>query len=234
MTDVPPDTKWPRLLSLSVHELRTPISVVSGYLRMVLKETAGTLDDRYRRMLEEGEKSCARLAALVAEMSELSALEAGNAAFKRAPIDLRTVLAEAIASLPDVADRTVNVRLEIGDGPALIEGDSPRLKTAFASIFHGLRREVVSTDQLIVRERTAEFRGKPASWIAVADQDHIESLSSADESALTAFDEWRGGCGLSLAVGRRIIEGHSGGIWSPADGPKTAAVIALPLRSDNS
>ena len=36
-------------------------------------------DDRYRRMLEEAEKSCARLTTLVAEMSDLSALEAGTA-----------------------------------------------------------------------------------------------------------------------------------------------------------
>lgn len=230
MTEVPPDARWPRLLSLSVHELRTPISVVSGYLRMVLKDPAGTLDDRYRRMLEEGEKACARLAALVAEMSELSALESGSAAFKRAPIDLRTVLAEAIATLPDVSDRTVDVRLETGSGPAMIEGDAPRLKAALASIFHGLRREVVNTDRLVVRERHGEFRGKPAFWIAVADQDHIESLAVAEQAALAAFDEWRGGCGLSLAVARRIIDGHSGGVWSPAEGPRTAAVIALPLK----
>src|SRR5262245_57459638 len=184
MPDASADAKWPRLLSLSVHELRTPISVVAGYLRMVLKDPAGTLDGKYRHFLEEGEKSCARLAALVAEMSELSALESGKAALKRAPFDLRSVLAEAVRALPEGPERTVEVELITAEGPAIIEGDSPRLKTALAAILHGLRREVVSTDRLVVRERAGEYSDKPASWIAMAEAAHIDSVSNADQASL--------------------------------------------------
>src|SRR3954471_7458531 len=115
MSPAPLEPKWPRLLSLSVHELRTPISVVAGYLRMVLKEPAGTLDERCRSMLENAEKSCARLSALVAEMSDLSALEAGTAAFKKAPVDIRSLLTAAIGALPGLADQNVTVELRTGD-----------------------------------------------------------------------------------------------------------------------
>jgi signal transduction histidine kinase len=52
-------------------------------------------------------------------------------------------------------------------------------------------------------------------------------VSAAEANALTTFDEWRGGCGLSLAVARRIIDGHDGSVWSAADIAKSA-VIALP------
>src|SRR5262245_12607417 len=230
MTDASTDAKWPRLLSLSVHELRTPISVVAGYLRMVLKDPAGTLDGRYRQVLEEGEKSCPRLEGLAAEMSDLSALESGKAAFKRAPFDLRSLLDEVIGALPEVPERTVDVELTIGGGPAIVEGDSPRLKIALVAILQGLRREVVSADRLLVRERAGEYQNKQASWIAIADADHIESVSNAQQGSLTTFDEWRGGCGLSLAVARRIIDGHGGEVWSLAEGPKTAAVLVLPLK----
>jgi K+-sensing histidine kinase KdpD len=228
MTDVPADGKWPRLLSLSVHELRTPISVVAGYLRMVLKDPTGTLDDRYRRMLEESEKSCGRLAAIVAEMSELSALEGGTVSFKRAPVDLRAVISEAIAGLPKMTDRIVEVELTTGEGPAVIQGDAPRLKAAVASILHGLRREVVNSEKLLVRERYGTFRGNPASWIAIADAENIAGISASEVGSLAIFDEWRGGCGLSLVVARRIIDRHEGAIWSPAEGIKAGAVIALP------
>jgi signal transduction histidine kinase len=228
MTDVPADGKWPRLLSLSVHELRTPISVVAGYLRMVLKDPTGTLDDRYRRMLEEGEKSCGRLAAIVAEMSELSALEGGTVSFKRAPVDLRAVLTEAIAGLPKMTDRIVDVELTTGEGPAVIQGDAPRLKAAVGSILQGLRREVVNSEKLLVRERYGAFRGNPASWIAIADVENIAAVSASEVESLATFDEWRGGCGLSLVVARRIIDRHEGGIWAPGEGIKAGAVIALP------
>ena len=65
----------PRTLSLAVHELRTPVTVVAGYLRMLLREQAGPLSDKQRKMLEEADRSCGRLGALVAEMSELGKLE---------------------------------------------------------------------------------------------------------------------------------------------------------------
>ena len=84
--------RWPKLLSLAVHEFRTPMTVVAGYIRMLLKERAGPLTEPQRRLLEEAEKSCGRLSALLAEMSDLSGLEGGTAPFNRAPLDVRTPL----------------------------------------------------------------------------------------------------------------------------------------------
>ena len=70
MADAPVDPRWPKILSLTVHEFRTPMTVVAGYIRMLLKDRAGPLNDQQRRLLEEAEKSCARLTALVAEVSD--------------------------------------------------------------------------------------------------------------------------------------------------------------------
>src|SRR6187551_724785 len=98
------DPRWPKLLSLAVHEFRTPITVVAGYLRMVLRERAGTITDQQRKLLEEAEKSCGRLSGLVSEMSDLSALESGKASFNRAPLDLAALLKEEIAGLPELPD----------------------------------------------------------------------------------------------------------------------------------
>ena len=33
MSDAPVDPRWPKILSLSVHEFRTPMTVVAGYIR---------------------------------------------------------------------------------------------------------------------------------------------------------------------------------------------------------
>ena len=88
MVDAEADPEWSRLLSLSVHEFRTPITVVAGYIRMLLKDRAGPLGDQQRRLLEEAEKSCGRLSSLVAEMSDLANLEAGNSSFNRTSVDL--------------------------------------------------------------------------------------------------------------------------------------------------
>jgi signal transduction histidine kinase len=228
MTPAPADAKWPRLLSLSVHEFRTPVTVVAGYIRMLLKDRAGAVTDEQRRLLEEAEKSCARLSSLLMEMSDLSNLEAGTAPFNRSAVDLRALLADTIAALPATPDREITILLSTDERPAIVQGDPVRLKTALTSVLYALRREVVTGTQLLVRERAGECDGRPASWIAIGDADHIDALAAARPETLSTFDEWRGGCGLSLAVARRVVNAHGGALWSPGEDTKAGAVIVLP------
>lgn len=209
------------------------MTVVAGYIRMLLKERAGPISEQQRRLLEEAEKSCARLSGLLTEVSELSGLEGGTSTFNTTRIDLRTVLRESIAGLPDLPDREVAVELETGPESAFLNGDAARLRTALASVISALRREVVVSDRLNVREVTRNFDGQQVFWIAISDPARIAMLSEADASSLGTFDEWRGGVGLSLAVARRVINAHGGRIWSPRADENTAdskagAVIALP------
>ncbi len=228
MIEAPVDPKWPRLLSLSVHELRTPITVVAGYIRMLLKDRAGPLSDQQRRLLEEAEKSCGRLSSLVAEMSDLSHLEAGDSTFNRAFVDLPALLQESIAALPPMPDREVGIQLSSQQDGGSVEGDAARLKSAFSSVLSALRRELVTSDILYVRQRGRQHQGRDVAWIAFGDAQQIDRLETAEPASLDLFDEWRGGCGLSLAIARRIFTAHNGHIWSAGAEARAGAVVMLP------
>src|SRR5258706_15747658 len=88
------DDQFPRTISLAVHELRTPVTVVCGYLRMVLKEQGGPLTDKQKKMLQEAERSCERISALVSELSDLGKLESQEVAIARQDIDLVRLVTE--------------------------------------------------------------------------------------------------------------------------------------------
>src|SRR5688572_21429366 len=107
-------TNLPQMVSLAVHELRTPVTVVSGYLRMLLREQGGPLTDKQRKMLEEADRSCARIGTLVSEMSELGKLESGELPLARMPFDLAALVAEVAAEM-HVNDRGVHVEVRGGD-----------------------------------------------------------------------------------------------------------------------
>ena len=224
----PVDPRWPRLLSLAVHEFRTPITVVAGYIRMLLKDRAGPVTDQQRRLLEEAEKSCGRLSGLVAEMSELSALEAGTASLKRSTVDLRALLREAVEALPAIPDRDISIDLETDPDSAPVEADGARLRTALTSLISGLRREIVAMPRLVVRESARPLDGRTVSWIVIGEPEQSDRLQAAQPADLGPFDEWRGGCGLSLAIARRVVGAHGGHLWAPVDGAKAAAVVAIP------
>lgn len=222
------EPRWPKLLSLAVHELRTPITVVAGYLRMVLRDKAGPITDQQRKLLEEAEKSCGRLSGLVAEMSELSSLESGKATLNGAPLDLNKLLREEAAALPELPDRSVAVVVEGSDAPVNLTGDTARLRTALSSLMTALRREVVSSDRLVVRVKPGNPGSHAIIWIG--DANNIDTITAADLSSLDIFDEWRGGCGLSLAIARRVFNRHGGSLFGAPGGEKAGAVLLLPHR----
>jgi signal transduction histidine kinase len=224
MSNDPTDARWPKLLSLAVHEFRTPITVVAGYIRMVLKERAGPISEQQRKLLEEAEKSCAKLSGLVAEMSDLSHLEAGDSPMNRATFDLAEVWRGVVSSIPELPDRSVAVTLEGMDDPVRMAGDAARLGIALTSLVTALRREIVHSDRLVVRHVGSE----KTSTFAIGAPDQIGSLSAADTSTLGRFDEWRGGSGLSLAIARRVINQHGGALFSPPGEGKAAALMLLP------
>jgi signal transduction histidine kinase len=218
---------WPRLLSLAVHELRTPASVVSGYLRMVLTERAGAVPEAQRRFLEEAEKSCRRIADLLAEMSDLAHIELGDAPFRRETVDLAALVHEVVQGAPR-GDDLATVTLEENTTPATLQGDPARLRAALTAVVHCIQRETVGTDGIVVK-RTSE-----PGWvsIAVGRADAAGALGTAGKGGSTGdvrFDELRGGMGVALPVARRVVERHGGRLTVLGDQPKAAVAVLLPV-----
>ena len=58
------------LVQVLSHELRTPITFVSGYLRLLLSEDVGPLTADQRRFLEESARGCERLSGFVERLLE--------------------------------------------------------------------------------------------------------------------------------------------------------------------
>ena len=223
MADAPVDPRWSKILSLSVHEFRTPMTVVAGYIRMLLTDRAGPVTDPQRRLLEEAEKSCARLSALLTEVSDLAHLDGGTAPFNRQNTDLHKALRDAVEQLPPLPDREVPVDLQLDGDGAPIEGDAVRLTQAFSSVIKALRRELIGDGPLVVRQR----RTSPGYDIQIGDADTLAALDAGQPGQGEPFDEWRGGCGLLLPVARRIIEAHGGQLRGAPDGRKAGARILL-------
>ena len=223
-----PESPWHELLSFASHELATPLSVIGGYIPMLLKERFGPVNEKQEWVLKELEKSCKRLSGLLANERAIVDFERGETTLISRSLDLRRVLTDSITAVPEEEGRSEEIVLVDINGPTQTMGDEPRLRTAFVSLLWALRRELVETNRLLVRCREAEFRGRPAYWIAIAGAGQIGEAMSATEETLTPFNEKRGGSGLSLSVARRVIDRHGGALRSPGQDTKAAAVVVLP------
>jgi signal transduction histidine kinase len=230
-----PDDAYPQLLSLAVHEFRTPASVVGGYLRMLQRDAETTLTERQRKMVDEAEKSCGRLVALIAEMSEISKLDAGLIAVARQPLDLFALVGEVAGLVQEARDREVHLQVRGAANGARMNGDAARLRGAFDAIFRAILREKPGPSTVVADRRLDSRGGRTSAVVVVADDG---SVQTACDRAPAPFDEKRGGLGLALPLARRVIEAHGGRLWSPAPSgasgddaalARGTAIVSLPV-----
>jgi two-component system cell cycle sensor histidine kinase PleC len=224
---------YPELLSLAVHEFRTPASVVGGYLRMLALDPDPALTPKHRKMIDEAEKSCARIVALIAELSDIGKIDAGAIAMARQPIDVFELAGEVADGVREAEDREVRLTPTGAPQGAQTIGDRRRLGDAFRAVFRAILRELPGPATVVV-DRTVRQEGATSSAVLlVADAASVQTAYAADREP---FDEKRGGLGLALPLARRVIEAHGGQLWTIRDNTRSessasagTALIALPL-----
>jgi two-component system phosphate regulon sensor histidine kinase PhoR len=205
------------------------------------RDTDSTLSDRQRKMIEEAEKSCARLVAIVAELSDLAKLDAGLVKFARQPTDAFALVAEVAGLVHEARDRDVRFEARGQVDGATLSGDAGRLRTAFDAIFRAILREKPGQCTVVAERRIEKIDGRSSAIVIVADESSVQAAYDREPGP---FDEKRGGMGLALPLARRVIVGHGGRVWAPAPigGPQEpgrswnndplargSAVISLPI-----
>jgi signal transduction histidine kinase len=231
---------YAQLLSLAVHEFRTPASVVGGYLRMLQHDADAPLSERQSHMVEEAAKSCARLVALVAEMSELAKIDADRAKWGDQPLDLFPLVQEVADDVHEGEDREVRLEVRGQAAEAAMSGDAARLRTAFQSLFKAILREQPAACTVVVDRRIERRAGGSSAVIVIAEASAVQDAYELPAAPFDEFDRNRGGLGLALPMARRVIERHGGRLSAPvapagagADqiAARGVAIISLPLRS---
>jgi two-component system sensor histidine kinase ResE len=203
---------------------------------MLQRDAAGELNDRQRKMIDEAEKSCARLVALIAELSDVSKLDSGAIALVRQPVDIFALVADVAEHVQEARDREVRLEVHGEDGAAKLTGDPTRLRSAFDAVFRAVLREKAGPSVVIAERRRETRGGQTTAVIVVSEAGSAQVVYERDRGA---FDEKRGGLGLALPLARRVIEGHGGRLSAPApvghanasDDPlsRGSAIITLPL-----
>jgi K+-sensing histidine kinase KdpD len=226
-----PKELGPALLSLAVHELRTPATVVAGYIRMLLRLRGDTLTDEQRKFVQGAERSSDRLTDLLAELGDLSKLAAGSVTFRRAEIPLFRLAAEVVADLHIPAERGIRFEVRGADTEAAIMGDRDWLRLALQGLFSAPVRERVEPGVLLIECAVWREAGRSLAVVGAGESEAVTSLLRVSPSRWGSLDQLRAGLGFALPVAKIIIDAHNGRAGSPR-GPNSRAAVAaaFPLK----
>ena len=97
-------------ISITSHELRTPMTSIQGYLWM-LQEKGGELNEKQKKYAEKAQKGSERMIRLINDMLDVSRIEQGRMELDLEPVDLLAVIREVIEDLAVRAEKK-GLRLE--------------------------------------------------------------------------------------------------------------------------
>jgi len=198
---------------------------------MLLREQAGAVTDQQRKMLEETAKSCARMGALIAEMSELERVEAGDMIVAGASFDLAALIVELGGRLTEGEDRGVCLEVR-ASGPVQVIGDRVRLGAVVKALMLATLQERDEPGVIVVECSMLSDTSQTWAIVTIGDETTTSLLLDVARDVPPHFDEWREGLGFALPVGRRVVEAHGGAMWSaPAGAPHTGSALRLPVAA---
>src|SRR5262249_28448409 len=147
----------------------------------------------------EAEKSCARIIAIVNELSDIGKLDGGLISFSRQPIDAFALVGEVAELVHEAREREVHLKVSGDDHGAAMSGDAPRLRTAFEAIFRAILREKAGPATIVADRRVLTREGRTCAVVIISEE---ASVQDAYDREPVPFDEKRGGLGLALPLAR--------------------------------
>ncbi|MGC4781648.1 HAMP domain-containing histidine kinase [Micromonospora zamorensis] len=204
------DQRRRELIANVSHELRTPITALQGVLENMVDGVAEPEPAALRAALSQTE----RLGHLVADLLDLSRLDAGVVPLRRVRIDVAEFLDKAVehaTASAAGAGLEVDFRLRDLAAPLTVRADPWRLHQVFANLLDNAARH--SPPGGTVRVSAEEHAGQlhfevsdEGQGIPTAERSRVfERFTRGDRAA-------GGGTGLGLAIARWVVELHGGQI----------------------
>jgi len=193
------------------HELRSPITVLRGYLEMLTggDERVLTLAEG-RRALEEMQRQTSRMQRIVDDLLHLARIEHGAGEERGAPVAVAGILskihAEAVASS---GAKTHRYRIDIDPELGLL-GNAQELYSAFSNLVLNAVRYTPQGGRIEIRW----YRDKSGAHLVVEDSgpgipaEHIPRLTERFYRVDRGRSRELGGTGLGLAIVKHVLDHH--------------------------
>lgn len=208
----------PRVLSLLSHELRGPLGVIRGYLRLVI-QTSHELSNRSRESIESALRASDRISDILDEASLYAHIQIGDVRLEPKRVPLTTVVHAAIQAAGLPQDSTVDVASDTLPNVTL-EADEPRLRMALATFVTAVARAQSSNVVVEISGAPTRLAGRRAVRLRIGPR----TISGVDATE-GELNSRRGGFGLSIPIAAVIIEGHGGRVRESRHGDRSAGLL---------
>jgi two-component system phosphate regulon sensor histidine kinase PhoR len=191
------------------HELRSPLTVVSGYLDSLAEDPG--LDPAWRAPVQEMRRQSERMGQIVHDLLELSRLEASGNEADRVPVDVAGLLALLRKEIMAGPESTAPVFLTL-DSDAMLLGSEAELHSVFSNLLSNATKYTPPDGRIDVRWWVDERGGNVEvrdTGIGIAPE-HLPRLTERFYRVDAGRSRKLGGSGLGLAIVKHALQRHGG------------------------
>jgi two-component system, OmpR family, sensor histidine kinase KdpD len=203
------------------HDLRSPLTAIRAAAEGLQSDALELTNDDRQALLETIRIETRRLDRLVANLLDLSTLEAGGARSEPALWPLDDLIGRSLEMVGGESDR---VRISLPPDPLVVQVDAAQIERALANVLENAIKFSPEGEPI---QLEAELSDRD---VVVRVIDHGPGIPARDvERIFEPFSRGRsGGSGLGLAIVRGFTEVNGGRVWVEPRPQGTTIAIALP------
>jgi len=228
-------------LASAAHDLKTPLSILIGYVELLQNEKLGPLSDRQREVLRDMQASGQRLQQFIQDFLTYSALETGGLQMRFATGNINECLSELCRLWSNkFQERGLALYFLANDQLLPFLFDSPKLERVVSNLLENSCKFTPQGGTVWLHAEPYMWERRAASLPAVPAERRRQNVvrpnavkvSVSDtgpgipaEFHLEVFDDFfrlpsnesQEGMGLGLAIARRLVNAMGGKIWVESD-----------------
>jgi PAS domain S-box-containing protein len=219
--------KKDEFIGLASHELKTPLTSISGYLQILSRIKT---DEKSQKFVEKTLNQVQKLTSLVNDLLDVSKIEAGMLQLAIEEFDIREVIEDAIELIQHSNDR-YKITFETDVDTCYIHGDSRRIEQVLINLLTNAIKYSPGTDRLEIT------LSNTATEVQVSVKDY--GLGIAADKLTQVFSRFYriedanptiSGLGIGLYLSHEIITRHNGKLWAESEiGKGSTFYFSLPL-----
>ena len=195
------------------HEMRTPLTVISGYLE-TLVDNAEELPPKWRRAINTMSAQSSRMEALITDLILLSKIETGEQTVHDSLTDVEGLLAQICHDAQALSgEKQHQLTVQISDR-RLLRGDESQLRSAFSNLIFNAVKYTPAQGRITVSwttDREGAHLSVKDTGIGI-DPIHIPRLTERFYRADPSRHKDTGGTGLGLAIVKHVLLNHDGSL----------------------